>query len=221
MVPWEVSGRGLGVRFDDPRSDAEARPSGRGESLRRGAFSLRPPMAEDLGRRVHLQRCLDDPRHIGGVARFGLSLLEVIVVNDGSTDETPQIASNYPYRVINEENQGLSRARNTGIAAATGEIVAFIDDDAYPDPHWLRFIALSFIEGKFAAVGGPNLAPMRDGWRADAIANAPGGPNAVLISHRTAEHIPGCNMAFRKEALESIGGFDPRFRTGGDDGDLC
>src|SRR5213079_2603559 len=57
---------------------------------------------------------------------------EVIVVNDGSTDETPQIASNYPYRIINEENQGLSRARNTGIAAATGEIVAFIDDDAYP-----------------------------------------------------------------------------------------
>ena len=146
---------------------------------------------------------------------------EVIVVNDGSTDETGQIASTYPYRVIDEENQGLSRARNTGIAAATGEIVAFIDDDAYPDPHWLRFLALSFMEGNYAAVGGPNLAPSNDGWRADAIANAPGGPNAVLISDRIAEHIPGCNMAFRKSALEAVGGFDPRFRTAGDDVDIC
>ena len=146
---------------------------------------------------------------------------EVIVVNDGSTDETGQIASTYPYRVIDEENQGLSRARNTGIAAATGEIVAFIDDDAYPDPHWLRFLALSFMEDDYAAVGGPNLAPSNDGWRADAIANAPGGPNAVLISDRIAEHIPGCNMAFRKGALEAVGGFDPRFRTAGDDVDIC
>jgi len=146
---------------------------------------------------------------------------EVIVVNDGSTDETGQIASTYPYRVIDEENQGLSRARNTGIAAATGEIVAFIDDDAYPDPHWLRFLALSFMEDDYAAVGGPNLAPSNDGWRADAIANAPGGPNAVLISDRIAEHIPGCNMAFRKDALEAIGGFDPVFRAAGDDVDVC
>ncbi len=146
---------------------------------------------------------------------------EVIVVNDGSTDETARIVSTYPYRNISEENQGLSRARNTGIAAATGEIVAFIDDDAYPDPHWLRFLALSFMEGNYAAVGGPNLAPSNDGWRADAIANAPGGPNAVLISDRIAEHIPGCNMAFRKSALEAVGGFDARFRTAGDDVDIC
>src|SRR5216117_2732452 len=221
MVPREVPGRGLGVRPDDPRSDAEARPPGRVEGLRGGAVSPRPPMAEDLRGRVHVQRRVDDPRHIGGPARFGLSCLRSDRRNDGSTDETGQIASTYPYRVIDEENQGLSRARNTGIAAATGEIVAFIDDDAYPDPHWLRFLALSFIEGKFAAVGGPNLAPMRDGWRADAIANAPGGPNAVLISDRIAEHIPGCNMAFRKSALEAVGGFDPRFRTAGDDVDIC
>ncbi|HEX9340813.1 MAG TPA: glycosyltransferase [Thermoplasmata archaeon] len=146
---------------------------------------------------------------------------EVIVVNDGSTDGTAQIISSYPYRVIHEENQGLSRARNIGIAAATGEMVAFIDDDAYPDPHWLRFLALSFMEAKYAAVGGPNLAPSTDGWRAGAIANAPGGPNAVLLTDRTAEHIPGCNMAFRKSALEAIGGFDPVFRTAGDDVDLC
>src|SRR5207302_1420366 len=153
--------------------------------------------------------------------RTALRLGCVIVVNDGSTDATPQIASEYRVRLITTQNQGLSAARNIGIRAATGEIVAFIDDDAYPDLHWLRFLALAFRDGTYVAVGGPNLPPPDDGWMADAVANAPGGPNPVLLSDRVAEHIPGCNMAFRKEALEAIGGFDSVFRTAGDDVDVC
>src|SRR3989475_1395503 len=66
---------------------------------------------------------------------------EVIVVNDGSIDRTSAIAREYGFRVINTENRGLSSARNTGLQAATGEIVAYIDDDAYPDPHWLTYLA--------------------------------------------------------------------------------
>src|SRR2546422_1838173 len=77
------------------------------------------------------------------------------------------------------------------------------------------------MEGKAVGVGGPNLPPPNDGWRADAVANAPGGPNPVLISDTIAEHIPGCNMAFWKDALEAIGGFDPRLRSAGDDVDVC
>jgi membrane protein implicated in regulation of membrane protease activity len=53
------------------------------------------------------------------------------------------------------------------------------------------------------------------------VANAPGGPIHVLLSDEEAEHIPGCNMAFRREMLEEIGGFDPRFRVAGDDVDIC
>jgi O-antigen biosynthesis protein len=75
--------------------------------------------------------------------------------------------------------------------------------------------------GDWAGVGGPNIAPPGDGDIADCIANAPGGPVHVLVSDREAEHIPGCNMAFRRDALAAVGGFDARYRTAGDDVDLC
>lgn len=146
---------------------------------------------------------------------------EVILVDDGSRDSTAAIGREYGCRVISTNNRGLSSARNTGLAAARGEIVAYIDDDAYPDPHWLEFLAHSFRTAPHAGVGGPNLPPPGDGLVAACVAAAPGGPNHVLLSDREAEHIPGCNMAFRRSALQEIGGFDTRFRTAGDDVDVC
>ena len=157
---------------------------------------------------------------LNGLAKLDYPAFEVIVVNDGSTDSTAEIAAEYPFRLINTENRGLSSARNAGAEAATGEIVAFIDDDAYPDPDWLTYLAITFDQGNYAGVGGPNLPVSSDGWKAEAVANAP-GPSPVLLSDRTAEHIPGCNMAFRKDALEKIQGFDPIFRLAGDDVDFC
>ena len=146
---------------------------------------------------------------------------EVIVVNDGSTDATESMAREYPFCVISTPNRGLSEARNTGLHLATGEIVAYTDDDAFPDPHWLNYLADMFLTTSHAGIGGPNLPPSDDGWIAECVANAPGGPIHVLLDDQTAEHIPGCNMAFRKESLKSIGGFDPQFRSAGDDVDIC
>jgi GT2 family glycosyltransferase len=146
---------------------------------------------------------------------------EVIVVNDGSKDATPDIAREYDVHLISTENRGLSAARNTGWQEATGEIVAYIDDDAYPDPHWLTYLAHVFMTTDHVGVGGPNIAPPGDGPIADCVANAPGGPVQVLLTDTLAEHIPGCNMAFRREALAAIDGFDVRYRTAGDDVDLC
>ena len=146
---------------------------------------------------------------------------EVIVVNDGSTDELAKIAGEYPVNLISTPNRGLSSARNTGMLAATGEIVAYIDDDAYPDAHWLQYLAHAFTTGDYAGIGGPNIPPPGDGIIAESVANAPGGPAHVLISDQIAEHIPGCNMAFRREALLAVGGFDPLYRAAGDDVDLC
>jgi O-antigen biosynthesis protein len=158
---------------------------------------------------------------LDALARLEYPNFEVIVVNDGSTDRTGFIASEYDVRLISTENRGLSNARNTGWREATGEIVAYIDDDAYPDPHWLQFLAYRFMTTDYVGVGGPNIAPEGDGNIADCVANAPGGPVHVLVSDSEAEHIPGCNMAFRREALEAIDGFDPRYRAAGDDVDLC
>jgi GT2 family glycosyltransferase len=146
---------------------------------------------------------------------------EVIVVDDGSTDATATLLRDYPVRVISTENRGLSSARNTGLYAADGEIVAYLDSDAYPDPHWLRYLGHTFLTRDVVGVGGPNLPPPGDGAIAECVARAPGGPAHVLLSDTVAEHIPGCNMAFRSDALRQIGGFDPRFRSAGDDVDIC
>jgi glycosyltransferase involved in cell wall biosynthesis len=146
---------------------------------------------------------------------------EVIVVNDGSTDSLAEIVREYPVRLISTPNRGLSNARNTGMEAATGEIVAYIDDDAYPDQHWLQYLAHAFMTTNHAGIGGPNISPAGDGIIADSIANAPGGPVHVLLTDEIAEHIPGCNMAFRREALLEVGGCDPIYRAAGDDVDLC
>ena len=158
---------------------------------------------------------------LGGLRRLEYPDFEVIVVDDGSTDETPAIARASGFRVVSEGHRGLSGARNLGLRAATGEIVAYIDDDAYPDPHWLSYLALAFRGSSHVAIGGPNLPPPGDGPIAAAIANAPGNPVHILLSDSEAEHIPGCNMAFRREALLASGGFDERFERAGDDVDVC
>lgn len=146
---------------------------------------------------------------------------QIIVIDDGSTDATPEIAARYPVELTSTENRGLSNARNLGMEQARGEIVAYIDDDAYPDPHWLHYLALAFATQDVGAIGGPNIGPPEDGDIAECVANAPGGPIHVLVGDQVAEHIPGCNMAYRTEKLRAIGGFDPQFRVAGDDVDCC
>ena len=191
---------------------------------------------------------------------------EVILVDDGSTDATSQLAEQFrwgetpgepsasndfktdgsrgrsphldahvaaPHQLVNSAsrgrfryfrhltNLGLSAARNTGIQAAEGEIVAFTDADCRADEDWLYHLVSELVSSEFAGMGGHNLLPPDDSLTAAAVMVSPGGPAHVMLTDREAEHIPGCNMAFFKSALVAIGGFDPIYRKAGDDVDIC
>ena len=162
-----------------------------------------------------IKKCLE------GISKIDYPNYEVIVVNDGSTDHTADIVKTFDVKLISTKNQGLSSARNTGMYNASGEIIAYIDDDAWPDPHWLQYIAYAYSTTDHACIGGPNISPYESGFISTCVANAPGGPVHVLETDEIAEHVPGCNMTFRKDALIKIGGFDPVFRCAGDDVDTC
>ena len=125
------------------------------------------------------------------------------------------------FRCIRQVNLGLSVARNTGITASEGEIVAFTDSDCRADEDWLHYLVGDLLRSDFTGIGGHNFLPPEDGWIPTAVMASPGGPAHVMLTDRLAEHIPGCNMAFYKWALDEISGFDPIYRKAGDDVDVC
>ena len=164
-----------------------------------------------------LQACLES------LERLHYPDYEVILVDDGSTDTTPQIAAQFAKVQFfrHPQNLGLSVARNTGIAAATGEIIAFTDSDCRADEDWLYHLVGNLLQHGWASIGGPNFLPPEDSPVAAAVMASPGGPAHVMLTDRQAEHIPGCNMAFHQWALAALGGFDPIFTKAGDDVDIC
>lgn len=145
--------------------------------------------------------------------------VEIVVVDDGSTDDTPEVcqeaAGRMPnLKVIRQSNAGLGAARNRGWEATQAPFVAFLDDDAIAPPFWLeRLMAIwSEMPGDVACVGGPVEAE----WGAPPPSwlTPPLALWLTVWSRKESRVITnegmafaGANMAFRREALAAVGGF--------------
>ncbi len=147
---------------------------------------------------------------------------EILVIDDGSKDATAEVAKSFERVLYHfQEHAGLSVARNLGAKLATGSIIAYTDDDCIAHPDWLLHLSHAFVDETITAAGGPNIPPPPRNRIERVVAAAPGAPAHVLLNDTEAEHLPGCNLVIRKEALNCIGGFQVEFKTAGDDVDVC
>ena len=134
--------------------------------------------------------------------------LELIVVNDGSTDGTASFLEGVTdprVTFVNQENSGLSAARNAGIAYASGEWVTFLDDDDMGQPQWLRSLQ-GLIDDSTGIVGCAAEYRTRDGVHVSTVSPEQMGP---LYEHQVGTRIAG-TFAVRRELLRAVGGYDER-----------
>lgn len=178
------------------------------------------------GRPGLLRRCLT------GISQLCHRAFEIVVVTDDSgLEAVHELGWESRLKLVPFDEGNISSARNEGIAASAGEIVAFIDDDAVPEPTWLCHLAAPFDDPGVSASGGFVIG--RNGisfqWTARAV-NAR-GEKVTLEHHGDAPFEPrppkgyvtkleGTNCAFRRSTLAAIGGFDPAFRFYMDETDL-
>jgi GT2 family glycosyltransferase len=180
-----------------------------------------------LNRREHLQRTLLALRE----QTYGA--FEVIVVNGPSVDGTDELLASFrdSARLASCDLACLGRSRNVGIGLASGEIVAFIDDDAIPQPSWLETLIAAYRDPSVAAVGGPVFDVPLNGvaWALCTCTRlgSPDPDSQEPIERYLGQgadpfaYLPGCNMSFRRDALEEVGGFNPLLTYNYDDAEIC
>ena len=163
---------------------------------------------------------------------------ELLIVDNLSTDDTFEVARSIAdrhgerVRVLQERRLGLSSARNAGIAQARGEILGFIDDDAFPEAGWMHGIEEALGMDGVLAAGGP-VDPLFQGdlppWLSERylpyLTVWDRGPEIAELAYN--EYPRGANMAFRREVFERFGDFSHRLgRKGksllsGEETELC
>jgi glycogen(starch) synthase len=181
-----------------------------------------------LNRGPELQKVFESFRWLKYAGEF-----EVVVVNGPSTDNSGEIISSWlpKIRAGTCDVANLSVSRNIGICMARGDIVAFIDDDAIPEPEWLTQLAEAYRDPVVAAAGG--LVFNHTGYDfqykyclIDRFGNAdlslPGPtPHLSFPKSERVPHLLGCNSSFRRSALLEVGGFDEEYEYFLDETDVC
>ncbi|MEL7211190.1 MAG: glycosyltransferase [Pseudomonadota bacterium] len=171
-----------------------------------------------------LKRC------VMGVSQLLYPRFEVVVVADrAGLDAVASYADRI--KTIAFDAPNISAARNMGILQASGEIIAFLDDDAVPEPTWLSELVKGFALKDVSAVGG--YVRGRNGisfqWKAGSIDQAGDrtdypsqqGPFVPDLPDGQTAKLEGTNMAIRRDVLLTLGGFDPAFHYYLDETDLC
>jgi glucosyl-dolichyl phosphate glucuronosyltransferase len=152
---------------------------------------------------------------------------EVIIVDNRSTDDTLAVAQEIARRrpdlvqVVEERELGLSATRNAGIRRARGEIIAFADDDSFPEPAWLRTLVAALLAEDALVVGGavePWFQGERPAWFTDRylvyVTDWDKGPEVQELKYN--DYPRGANMAFRREVFERFGLFSTHLGYKGD-----
>ncbi|MBI4767041.1 MAG: mycofactocin biosynthesis glycosyltransferase MftF, partial [Deltaproteobacteria bacterium] len=151
--------------------------------------------------------------------------VEILVVDDASTDSTPEVVSEFPVTLIRlSENRQAPFCRNLGSRRACGEILAFIDSDCLASPPWLRELVPVFNDRSVAAVGG-KVDSYYDRKGLDRYEQVMSSLNGGDWPRRSTEkepffYVPSCNFLVRKEVFLSVGGFQEELVVG-EDVDLC
>jgi glycosyltransferase involved in cell wall biosynthesis len=144
---------------------------------------------------------------------------EIIVIDDGSTDQTAEICLQYPVRLSKHgENRGLAVARNSALKQANSDLIVFIDSDARAANDLLLRLAGAYTDPEIGGVGGQgiesNIHSVADRWRRAHASQSHGK------KERGVDHLFGLCMSYRLAVIREVGGFNPEFRTNGEDVDV-
>ncbi|MDV2494993.1 MAG: glycosyltransferase [bacterium] len=147
--------------------------------------------------------------------------LEVLVVDNGSTDGTAEIVKSFPVRYLQEERPGAAAARNKGIEASKGEVLAFTDADCLGTSSWLRELVQGFMDEKVGGIEGEIMAYLPTTPVEQHMARWGFFSRQRRLTSPLFPFVITANVAFRREVFDQIGLFDTRFpAAGGEDVDF-